>query len=91
VIAHDATTQAVRDDARARSLEMDRETQLAKDRHSAWLDGPGPAIQPPSDDDVARAKELSDEVSTILAQEAQFNALVATATEAADLLHQMHA
>jgi hypothetical protein len=91
VIAHDASAQVMRDKARARSLDMDRELQLAKDRHSAWLDGTGPAISAPDADKVARAKELAEEVSTILAQEQEFSALVDTATEAIDMLHQMHA
>jgi hypothetical protein len=91
VIAHDASTQEMRDEARARSLEMERELQLAKDRHSDWLDGAGPAIHAPEPDEVARAKELAQELSAVLAQEAEFDAMVDTSEEAIDLLHQMHA
>lgn len=91
VIAHDASTQAMRDDARAQSLTMLQELQLAKDRHSAWLDGTGPGIRAPDRDEVSEARGLVDDLAQVLAQEARFGALVDTATEAVDLLHHMHA
>jgi hypothetical protein len=89
VISQDGETAAVRNEARAKSLEALLELQLAKDQHDAIMLGQT-SINPPSAEQVAHTIAIAAALAEIAASEKKFAAILGLFKAAVDAIGEIH-
>jgi hypothetical protein len=89
VLTQDGFSAAVRDNARARSLQALMELKLAKDQHDAFMSGMT-YIDPPSPAQMQRTITIAEALAKITASEKRFTAILNLFTEAVTAITMIH-
>ena len=90
LISQDGLTTAIRNEARAKSMEALLELELIKDQHDAVMAGQA-GINPPSAAQVQRTIVIAQELAAITAAEKKFAAILNFFTEAVNAINATHA